>query len=65
MVKGRNRDTAWFAMIDRDWPCLGAAYAEWLDTANFGPDGAQARRLSELTANCRVTDDPAITSAEG
>lgn len=65
VVKGRNRDTAWFAMIDRDWPCLGAAYAEWLDTANFGPDGAQARRLSELTANCRVTDDPAITSAEG
>lgn len=65
VVKGRNRDTAWFAMVDRDWPCLGAAYAEWLDRANFGADGTQGRPLSELTANYRVTDDPVIASAEG
>jgi RimJ/RimL family protein N-acetyltransferase len=60
VVKGRNRDTAWFAMIDRDWPCLGSAYAEWLDPENFDAEGQQLRALGELTAPCRVTDDPAL-----
>jgi RimJ/RimL family protein N-acetyltransferase len=60
VVKGRNRDTAWFAMVDRDWPCLGSAYAEWLEPANFDAEGAQIRALGDLTRPCRVADDPAL-----
>jgi RimJ/RimL family protein N-acetyltransferase len=49
--KGRNRDTTWFAIIDLDWNNgLKAAFARWLEPANFGADGSQKLRLSELTA---------------
>lgn len=48
VVKGRNRDTAWYAMIDEDWPAVGAAFRAWLDPANFDAEGRQRRRLSEL-----------------
>ena len=54
IVKGRNRDTAWFAMIDRDWPELAAAHRRWLDPANFDADGRQRERLGELTAGARL-----------
>jgi RimJ/RimL family protein N-acetyltransferase len=50
IVKGRNRDTSWFSVIDRDWPALRAAYDTWLDSANFDGDGQQLQRLSDLTA---------------
>lgn len=50
VYKGRNRDTAWYSIIDRDWPALKAAYETWLDPANFDAAGRQRRRLSELTA---------------
>ena len=50
VVKGRNRDTAWFAVIDRDWPALATAFARWLDPANFDPAGQQRLALSSLTA---------------
>jgi RimJ/RimL family protein N-acetyltransferase len=49
IYKGRNRDTAWYAIIDRDWPRLKAAFERWLDPANFDADGRQRQRLSELT----------------
>lgn len=45
--KGANRDTAWFAMIDTDWPALRARFQAWLDPANFDPDGRQRRRLRD------------------
>jgi len=49
--KGRNRDTAWYAIIDRDWNAgLGDAYLRWLDGANFDAAGAQKQKLSALTA---------------
>jgi RimJ/RimL family protein N-acetyltransferase len=49
--KGRNRDTTWFAVIDRDWNGgLKDAYLRWLDPANFDATGAQKRKLSALTA---------------
>jgi RimJ/RimL family protein N-acetyltransferase len=49
--KGRNRDTTWFAIIDRDWHGgLGDAYLRWLDPANFDAQGGQQLRLSALTA---------------
>jgi RimJ/RimL family protein N-acetyltransferase len=51
VYKGRNRDTAWFAIIDADWRGgLERAYLLWLDDANFDAAGRQRRKLSELTA---------------
>ncbi|MBU3258990.1 GNAT family N-acetyltransferase [Roseovarius sp. PS-C2] len=50
VVKGRNRDTAWFAMIDSEWPALRTAYADWLASDNFDAAGGQKSRLSVLTA---------------
>ena len=58
VVKGRNRDTAWFAMTDGDWTCLKPAWEAWLDTGNFDEAGRQRRGLGELTAACRVASDP-------
>ena len=46
--KGRNRDTAWFSVIDSEWPALRAAFDRWLDPANFAPDGSQRRSLASL-----------------
>ncbi|HWJ55519.1 MAG TPA: GNAT family protein [Vicinamibacterales bacterium] len=45
IVKGRSRDTAWFAMLDRDWPAIRAAYEGWLDPANFDAAGRQRTPL--------------------
>jgi hypothetical protein len=50
IVKGRNRDTAWFALIDRDCPAVRAAFERWLAPANFDPEGRQRVPLSALTA---------------
>lgn len=49
MYKGRNRDTAWFSILDTEWPALKAAYQEWLDPSNFNDDGSQKKALSDLT----------------
>ena len=49
VVKGRNRDTAWFSILDGEWPALRVAWAAWLDPSNF-EDGRQRTRLSDLTA---------------
>jgi RimJ/RimL family protein N-acetyltransferase len=50
VYKGRNRDTAWFAVTDRDWPALEQAFQRWLDPGNFDAQGRQLQRLSQLTA---------------
>lgn len=50
MVKGHNRDTAWFAILDRDWPIAQNAFVAWLDARNFAENGQQVLRLSDLTA---------------
>lgn len=50
IVKGRSRDTAWFAMIDEEWPALKGAYERWLDPANFDAEGQQRESLRVLTA---------------
>jgi RimJ/RimL family protein N-acetyltransferase len=49
VYKGRNRDTAWYAITDKDWPALKAAFQRWLDPANFDEEGRQRARLSDLT----------------
>jgi RimJ/RimL family protein N-acetyltransferase len=48
IVKGRNRDTAWFSMLDSEWPARKANFERWLDPSNFGPDGRQKVSLSAL-----------------
>lgn len=48
IVKGRNRNTAWFSMLDGEWPAVGAAFVAWLDPANFGADGTQRASLATL-----------------
>lgn len=46
IVKGESRDTVWYAMLDRDWPRIRAAYRHWLDPGNFDRSGRQLRRLT-------------------
>lgn len=60
VVKGHNRDTAWFSITDQDWPALRAAYDAWLSSENFDADGRQKTRLSDLTGPLRVASDPAL-----
>lgn len=48
VVKGHNRDTAWYAMLDQEWPACRAAFERWLATANFAADGQQRQRLQDL-----------------
>ena len=50
IIRGRNRDTSWFSIIDEEWPALKSAYERWLAPENFDADGRQKTRLSELTA---------------
>lgn len=50
VIKGRNRDTAWFAIIDSDWPSIRRAFEQWLAPANFDAAGRQKVRL----ATCRT-----------
>ena len=45
IVKGQNRDTAWFSLLDHEWPARRKAVLEWLDPANFDADGRQRRAL--------------------
>ncbi len=49
VVKGRNRDSAWYAAIDTEWPAIRAAMETWLDPENFDGDGRQRQSLSALT----------------
>jgi RimJ/RimL family protein N-acetyltransferase len=48
IYKGRSRDTAWYAIIDEEWPALRRAFEAWLDPANFGAGGEQKKSLREL-----------------
>ncbi len=45
MVKGESRDTAWFSLIDKEWPALRQVFERWLDPANFDHKGRQKKRL--------------------
>ena len=45
VYKGRNRDTAWYSVIDGDWPAIKVAFASWLDPANFDENGHQRAPL--------------------
>lgn len=60
VVKGRNRDTAWFAAIDAEWPALKEAFEAWLSPANFDTAGQQVERLGDLTGLVRAAGDPTL-----
>jgi RimJ/RimL family protein N-acetyltransferase len=51
IVKGRNRDTAWYAILHSEWPARKATFECWLDPSNFGADGAQRVSLSALNSD--------------
>ena len=51
VVKGENRDTAWYSIIDKEWPALKRAYEAWLDPENFDAEGRQKRRLEDFRAD--------------
>ena len=53
IIKGRNRDTAWYAILEQEWPPLRAAFEAWLHPANFDSDGRQRRTLGEMIAERR------------
>lgn len=48
IVKGRNRDTAWYSITDSEWPARRAAFVAWLDPSNFDQSGRQLRSLSDI-----------------
>ena len=49
IIKGRSRDTAWFAMLEAEWPARKAAFERWLAPENFGADGTQRTKLGKLS----------------
>jgi len=50
VYKGRNRDTAWYAITDTDWPALQTAFTAWLAQENFDEAGRQRQRLEAFRA---------------
>ena len=53
VYRGRSRDTAWFSMLDREWPSIRSAYDAWLSDANFDAQGRQRVPLAELVSRLR------------
>lgn len=48
LYKGRSRDTAWFSIIDSEWPSICSSFEDWLDPSNFDPRGVQRQSLTDL-----------------
>jgi RimJ/RimL family protein N-acetyltransferase len=48
IIKGRNRDTAWYSIVDGEWPRIKAGFEAWLAPDNFTPDGQQRKSLASL-----------------
>lgn len=53
VIKGHNRDTAWYSIIDKEWPKLKQTFEKWLAKDNFDTDGIQKVSLSSLTSVLR------------
>ena len=63
VVKGRNRDTAWYAMTREDWPAVDAGFRAWLDEGNFDAAGRQRDTLGTLIAAARRGAEVAAAGA--
>jgi RimJ/RimL family protein N-acetyltransferase len=57
VYKGRNRDTAWYAIIDRDWPAIRQGFEAWFDPANFDESVQQKQSLATFIAAAREATD--------
>ena len=64
IVKGKNRDTAWFSMLDSEWPLRRAAFEQWLEPANFDENGHQRKRLSELMSAAKEREQSGLGSPQ-
>ena len=53
IVKGHNRDTAWYAITEDEWPAIRAGMQAWLGGANFDARGSQKQTLAELISEAR------------
>ncbi|KAH7701629.1 hypothetical protein AAVH_31234 [Aphelenchoides avenae] len=50
VMRGMNRDSAWYSIIDREWPLIRTAFEAWLDPGNFDEEGRQLKRLEDIRA---------------
>jgi hypothetical protein len=48
VIKGRNRDTDWYAMLDSEWPAIRERHQRWLNLANFDQQGRELQRLADV-----------------
>ena len=55
VVKGRNRDTAWYSITDKEWPAVRRGFEAWLGAGNFDPQGHQVRSLAVLMDEAKKT----------
>jgi RimJ/RimL family protein N-acetyltransferase len=53
VYKGRSRDTAWFSILDAEWPALERAFRAWFEPDNFDEHGRQRRSLAQCREECR------------
>lgn len=65
IVKGRTRDTAWFSILDVEWPRLREAFQRWLEPGNFDETGRQRQALSDLTRRLLAAVDPELSGSDG
>jgi len=56
IVKGRNRDTAWYSIMDHEWPAIRAAMELWLAAGNFDSAGRQKRSLGDIIRDSQAGD---------
>jgi len=56
IVKGKNRDTAWYSIMDREWPTIRAAMGQWIAPGNFDAGGRQKRSLSDIIRDSQAGD---------
>ena len=59
IAKGRNRDTAWFSMLDHEWPARKSAFEAWLDPENFDSHGRQKQGLEQFSDSGKLPGRPA------
>jgi RimJ/RimL family protein N-acetyltransferase len=64
VLKGRNRDTAWYAIVDEDWPAIRSAFQTWLAPENFDSQGVQVRLLGDAIAEARRRADRPIARSD-
>ncbi len=60
IVKGRNRDSAWYSLLDREWPVIDLVFQQWLSPENFDSHDQQKTALSHLTRNALAASNSDI-----